>query len=84
MQLKELIHLKDETIAAKEREIEDLKKQVAAVHTQDLESPQQWEKPNQDIEEPKKEYPNYLTEEDFKEGYEVNLFTINLPLCTIT
>ena len=65
--LKELIHLKDETLAAKEREIENLRKQV----DDNTESPQQWEKPPQDTEGPKKEYSNYLTEEDFKEDHEV-------------
>ena len=46
--LKELIHLKDETIAAKEREIEELKKQVADSPIYDLEeSAQQLEQPIQ-------------------------------------
>ena len=62
--LKELIC---QAIAAKEREIEDLRKQIV----DNTESPQQWEKPPQDTKEPKKEYSNYLTEKDFKEDHEV-------------
>ena len=44
LHLKELIHLKDETIAAKEKEIEELRKQLA---DKDQESAHQQEKPPQ-------------------------------------